>query len=357
MFKIVDRYIGWNVNMMVIYCTLGLLSLNGLIKYVDALRHVGQDGFGYLEILWYILYTIPGQLIIFFPLGVLLGVVIALGNLASSSELIVIQAIGKSKLSIVFSACFSLIPLILFNLFVAEFVMPNTEKMAEDFYTEKRANGQVAVTSSGVWFKENNSFILIDKVLINGTLEQVTRYTFSEGFDQKLQSIERAKEGRWVDDTWVMTDIDIDTFTNHEIEFSHQDESKWNLLLTPEKVSIVGVDATDLSIRGLVDYISYMNKNKQNTDRYLLVLYRKVIHPFMLFAVILLAASTVFGPLRSSSMGARVVFGIVVGFIFYAINEILAPFTIMYGFPPIIGALLPTLIVFIVGVLLLRRKV
>ncbi|MDY6058694.1 MAG: LptF/LptG family permease [Candidatus Onthovivens sp.] len=72
--------------------------------------------------------------------------------------------------------------------------------------------------------------------------------------------------------------------------------------------------------------------------------------------MVLLGASTVFGPLRSASVGARVVVGIVVGFVFYAVNEILAPFTIFYGVPPIVGATLPTSIVLVVAIYLLRKR-
>ena len=99
-----------------------------------------------------------------------------------------------------------------------------------------------------------------------------------------------------------------------------------------------------------------MKDNGQNVDRYILELYRKLISPFMIIVVLLLAASTIFGPLRSASMGARIVVGIVVGFAFYAINEILAPFTIFYGVPPLVGALMPSIIVLIIAIYLLKRK-
>ena len=35
MYKVVDKYIGRNVANMVVYCTLGLVALSSLIKFVD----------------------------------------------------------------------------------------------------------------------------------------------------------------------------------------------------------------------------------------------------------------------------------------------------------------------------------
>ena len=349
MFKIIDRYIARNVILMVICCTIGLVALSLLIKYVDQMRNIGKDGYGYLDAAFYVFYTMPGQLVTFFPLGVLLGVVLALGNLASSSELIVMQALGKSRLSIVFSAVKGLVPLIIAVLLVSEFVMPESESRSETFYSEARSNGQIAITSRG-------SFILINFVMTDGTLNSVIRYTFTDTPKKKLKLVERAQTGSWQDGAWVMKNVSIDEFSANGIKHSFLPQKTWHLRLTPDKVAVVGVAATDLSIRGLIDYISYMQSNGQKVERYQLELYRKIIQPFMLVVIVLLAASTIFGPLRSASMGARIVVGIVTGFIFYAVNEILAPFTVVYGIHPIIGALMPSLLVFCIGFYLLRKR-
>ena len=187
-------------------------------------------------------------------------------------------------------------------------------------------------------------------------MNSVIRYTFTDTPKKKLKLVERAQTGSWQDGAWVMKNVSIDEFSANGIKHSFLPQKTWHLRLTPDKVAVVGVAATDLSIRGLIDYISYMQSNGQKVERYQLELYRKIIQPFMLVVIVLLAASTIFGPLRSASMGARIVVGIVTGFIFYAVNEILAPFTVVYGIHPIIGALMPSLLVFCIGFYLLRKR-
>src|SRR5574344_1590553 len=356
MFKIVDRYIGRNVINMVLLCTLGLVALSSLIKFVDQLRNVGRGEFDTLEAIIFVGYTIPGQFVMFFPLGVLLGTVLALGNLASSSELIVMQSLGKSRLGIVGSACKSIIPLIMVVMLISEFVAPIAEMKSESVFTSAVYNGQLAVTNSGIWFKEGNEFINVSYVLSDGSLDTINRYTFTDSIPRKLLKIESAKKGSWDGKQWVMKNIQERTFTESKISVVNFDSKVWHILLSPDKLDAVGLSATDLSIRGLFSYISYMKDNGQNVDRYILELYRKLISPFMIIVVLLLAASTIFGPLRSASMGARIVVGIVVGFAFYAINDILAPFTIFYGVPPLVGALMPSIIVLIIAIYLLKRK-
>ena len=78
--------------------------------------------------------------------------------------------------------------------------------------------------------------------------------------------------------------------------------------------------------------------------------------PFNMIVMLLLAASTVFGPLRSMTMGARVLAGITLGFSFYLTNQIGAPFSLVYGIPPLIGASFPTLVFLLIAIILLRKK-
>lgn len=356
MYKVVDKYVGRNVASMVVFCTIGLVSLSSLIKFVDQLRNVGRGEFDFVACMQYVLLTVPGQIVMFFPLGVLLGTVLALGNLASTSELIAMQALGKSKMRIVWSACKSVIPLIVAIMLTSEFVVPDFEKRAESLISEAVSNGQVAVTSRGIWFREGNSFINIAYFMSDGDLQSVTRYVFSSTIPKRLIRSESASKGSWKDNKWEMEDIKIISYEDDVISRSTKERDIWDINLTPNNVEVVGVHANELSITGLHEYINYVTKNGQKADRYILELYRKVISPITVLVVLLLASSTIFGPLRSSSMGARIVVGILVGFTFYAVNEILAPFTIFYGVPPIIGAVMPTLIVLAVSVVLLRRN-
>ena len=356
MFKVVDRYVGRNVVIWACSSTLGLVALSSLIKFVDQLRNVGRGDYDMAAIAEYVSWTVPGQICMFFPMGVLIGTVLALGNLASSSELIVMQGLGKSRLGIVSSACFWLLPVVIAVFLMGEFVVPDSEKKAESVQTAAISGGQVAVTSRGIWFREGNSFINIARVLTDGSLDAVYRYDFSDTLPKQLTRYMVARKGIWQDGKWHMTDVSVYSFSMERVVKEFPKSADWELNLTPEKLDVVGVGADEFSIRGLVSYIDYITKNGQKADRYYLDLYRKIIAPFMTLVILLLAASTVFGPLRSATMGARVVVGIVVGFAFYAINEILAPFTIFWGIPPVICAVMPTVLMLGAGIYLLKRS-
>lgn len=75
-----------------------------------------------------------------------------------------------------------------------------------------------------------------------------------------------------------------------------------------------------------------------------------------MLVMLLLALSTIFGPLRSMNMSSRILSGIALGFGYYVLNQIVAPFSLVYGVPPIIGASFATMVFAALAIYLLRRK-
>ena len=126
--------------------------------------------------------------------------------------------------------------------------------------------------------------------------------------------------------------------------------------LTPDKLGVVALDPDALSISGLHNYVKYLKSSGQDPGRYQLNMWSKIFQPLSVAVMMLMALSFIFGPLRSVPMGVRVVTGISFGFIFYVLDQIFGPLTLVYGIPPIIGALLPSASFFLISLWLMMRK-
>lgn len=63
-----------------------------------------------------------------------------------------------------------------------------------------------------------------------------------------------------------------------------------------------------------------------------------------------------FWPLRSVTMGARILSGVIAGFSFYISSEFFGPLSLVYGLPPLFGALAPSLVFLAIALGLLGRK-
>ncbi|MCR5085256.1 MAG: LPS export ABC transporter permease LptG [Succinivibrionaceae bacterium] len=354
MLRILDRYVGRTVLFSILLVSVCLTFLMALVTFVDHLRYLGRGDVDFAFLLEYLAYEIPGMVVLFFPVAVLIGGVIGLGMMARSSEIIILQSIGMSRMGIIMSALKTQLPLIVLMMVVSELVVPPCEQRAEARYNEVAKAGQIAVTHNGLWLREGNTFIGIAQILSDDTLRGVTRYVLEH---DRIISMSSADSGAYADGHWVMQNVTVNSFDEEgKVRIERRPTDQWHLNLTPDRVEVVGVKGYYLTMKGLWDYVRYLEENHQDASQYRLELYTKICSPFTVVVVLLLAASTVFGPLRTMTMGARVLAGITLGFGFYVLNQVVAPFSLVYGLPPSLGATLPTVIFAALAVFLLRRK-
>ncbi|MFH0257428.1 LPS export ABC transporter permease LptG [Vibrio rumoiensis] len=356
MFKILDWYIGRTIIATTSLCLATLVGLSAIIKYVEQLRKVGKGTYDLMEALYFVVLSIPRDIEMFFPMAALLGALIGLGMLAASSELVVMQASGFSKLNIGVSVLKTAVPLMLMVMILGEWGSPQAQKMARDSRAMAVAGGSIVSVRDGVWARDGNNFIYIARVNGDDELDGVTIWQFDQ--DKKLNDILVSKTVRYEEDhRWMMKNVQI-TKMDNDVQLSKTKVAnyEWLTTLTPDKLAVVTVKPEELSMTGLYSYVKYLKDSEQDPSRYDLAFWRKVFQPLSIAVMMLMALSFVFGPLRSVTMGARILSGVIAGFTFYISSEVFGPMSLVYGIPPIIGALAPSLIFLAVAVMLMRRK-
>lgn len=85
-FGVLDRYIGKTIFTTIMMTLFMLVSLSGIIKFVDQLKKAGQGSYDALGAGMYTLLSVPKDVQIFFPMAALLGALLGLGMLAQRSE-------------------------------------------------------------------------------------------------------------------------------------------------------------------------------------------------------------------------------------------------------------------------------
>lgn len=118
----------------------------------------------------------------------------------------------------------------------------------------------------------------------------------------------------------------------------------------------MSLSADSLSIRGLYQYIAYLKESGQVAAVYELSMWKKILAPLSAAVMMLMAVSFIFGPLRTVPMGVRVVSGIVGGFLFYILNQGFGNWSLVYSVPPIIAALLPSVLFLGISIVLLVKR-
>jgi len=357
MFGVLDRYIGKTIFNTIMVTLFMLVSLSGIIKFVDQLRKTGQGEYTAVGAGLYTLLSVPKDIEIFFPMAALLGALLGLGTLAQRSELMVMQASGFTRLQIAASVMKTAIPLVLLTMAIGEFVAPQGEQMARNYRAQQLVGGSLLSTQGGLWAKDGDNFIFIERIRDDNQLAGISIYSFNN--DRRLQSVRYAASAKYNADKklWELTQVDQSDLTDPlQVKGSQTLSGEWKTTLTPDKLGVVALDPEALSIRGLYNYTKYLKQSGQMSGRYQLNMWGKIFQPLSVAVMMLMALSFIFGPLRSVAMGVRVVTGISCGFVFYVLDQIFGPLTLVYGIPPMVGALLPSATFFAISLWLLMRR-
>ncbi|ORM73017.1 lipopolysaccharide ABC transporter permease LptG [Pantoea wallisii] len=357
MFKVLDRYIGKTIFNTIMMTLFMLVSLSGIIKFVDQLRKTGQGAYTALDAGYYTLLSVPKDIEIFFPMAALLGALLGLGTLAQRSELVVMQASGFTRLQVALAVMKTAIPLVLLTMAVGEFVAPQGEQMARNFRAQQLYGGSLVSTQNGLWAKDGNDFIYIERIKGDNEIDGVSIYHFTD--QRRLLSVRYAASATWDKDhkVWKLSQVDESDLNDpKQITGSQSLSGEWKTNLTPDKLGVVALDPDALSISGLYNYSKYLKQSGQESGRYLLNMWSKIFQPLSVAVMMLMALSFIFGPLRSVSMGVRVVTGISFGFLFYVLDQIFGPLSLVYGLPPVLGAVLPSGAFFAISLYLLLKR-
>lgn len=355
MFGVLDRYIGRTILNTILMTLFMLVSLSGIIKFVEQLRRVGQGDYSAASAGMFTLLTVPKDIEIFFPMAALLGALLGLGSLATRSELVVMQASGFTRMQIAASVMKTAIPLVLLTMAIGEWVAPQGEQMARNFRAQQMYGGSLLSTQSGLWAKDGSDFIYIQRVSGDKELTGVNIYHFDK--QDRLLSVRYAATATFEDNLWRLSQVDESDLSNpNRVTGTQTLTSEWKTNLTPEKLGVVAMNPDSLSISGLHDYSKYLRQSGQESNRYELNMWGKIFAPFSVAVMMLMALSFIFGPLRSVPMGVRVVTGIFFGFVFYVLDQIFGPLSLVYNIPPVIGALLPSILFLLISVYLLLKR-
>ncbi|NQZ86500.1 MAG: LPS export ABC transporter permease LptG [Colwellia sp.] len=354
MMRILDIYIGRIIASTTFIALSVFVSLSGIIKFVEEIKSVGEGDYDIAHAALFVLYKIPPDIEMFFPMSALIGGLIGMGMLASNSELVVMQAAGLSRVDIIKSVMKSAIVLVFISMAVGEWLAPKSELAARQLKAQAISGGSLIPSADGTWAKDGDYFVHIGDVEDKGKLNDVQIYRFDESL--KLSSWLSAESAIYQKDAWQLRNV-VDThLTGNKMTKESSSIKMWTSSLTPEKLGVVMVKPELLSLRGLSEYLSYLEENKQDTSRYVLAFWRKIVQPVTVAVMLLLALSFVFGPLRSVSMGARIMMGVGTGITFFITNEVLGSLSLVYQLPAALGALMPSVIFVSLALYLMNKR-
>ena len=299
------------------------------------------------DVLVYLALSMPKRIYELLPIAALLGSVLGLGNLASQSELVVMRAAGISIRGINKAVMFVAIGLMLLALFIGEVIRPPAEQSARELQSVAQTGTAGSRSDNGFWTRDGTHFNHIDRILPDGRFADVSIYEFDD--QNRLRVVTKAKEASYDGEQWTLSGVIQSNLDKEGVSVKAVEYAKWRSQLNPGLLNVVVVPPEFLPVWSLVEYIRYLKTNHQSVGQYQMAFWMKVMMPLSSAVMVFLAVPFVFGPLRSTPIGARILVGALVGIGFHLFNQSFQHIGLVYGVLPWLAASLPTFLFAVVG--------
>lgn len=340
MLSIVDRYIAKNIISLTLVVGLVFSAVQVFIDLLGEFYHIGQAQYTLLSAFGYVLLQLPSNIYGLLPILALLGTLMGLGRLASNSELIVMRASGMSLRSVAFAVLKTGVILLVITVFIGEAVAPSLLRLSNRMQHKLLHEQKVVKLQHNVWLRDQNNYLKIGAVQSDQHLSNISRYQFDS--DKHLVTTSFAQTADNINGNWLFKNVVVNHYQDAGVTTQHVASQYWPIQLKLDSVTVVDLDPSSLLLNQLYAYIHNRMQGGLSVGSYQLNFWQRIVQPFTVLVMMLLAVPFVFGPLRSATSGFKLFVGVVVGFGFYIINQFFGPLSLVYQFSPIVGAVMPT---------------
>ncbi|MCW9056138.1 MAG: LPS export ABC transporter permease LptG [Gammaproteobacteria bacterium] len=351
--KVLDQYIGRTVIGGTLMALLVLGALLAFVDFVSEMGDVGKGQYGIVEVIAYVVLSLPKRIYELFPTAVLLGSLLSLGALAGNSELIVMRASGISIARIVRSVMQAGVVLVILVLLVGELLVPPSERKAQTVRAAALKQSISLGGQHGFWVKDGLRVMRVGRVYPDMQLGNLEIYQLNE--QKKVEQIYHVKSARYRADKWQLKNIDYSEIGDTGVSSSYIAALEWTELFNPDLFNVVSVKPDNMSAVDLYKYSNYLADNQLDDSSYRLAFWIKVITPLSTLVMLIIALPFVFSSQRSGAAGGRVLVGLLLGIGFFLLNRTVNHMGQVYGLHPLMSAAFPVVMVAVLGLYSLKR--
>ena len=340
------KYIAVSVVRGILLVALIMVSLFAIILLIDELDLVGSGNYSLLIALRYVLFNIPQLLLDFAAFISLVGSVMALGAMASHHELVGLESIGVSPRQVIIAVLMAAFVLMILVVVNAQFVIPSSLHKATVEKTLALESRRDFVSSAGYWAQSSNRFIHVRDIENGRVPTNVEIYEFNPS--HHLQRYLFAEKVLLINNEhWRLINVKVKEYKDNRLKTDDVDSLEWNSFLSSSQLGVIVSKPEALSITNLFRYVNGLKSRGEQSYRYELLFWQKIMVPLSAMIMILLGLPFVFGSQRSSSTGKRITYGVLVGLSFYVFTQIVTHLGSSYQWPPALIASTPNIIAMI----------
>src|SRR5688572_3097765 len=193
--RTLERYLARQIYAATGFVLLGFLALFAFFDLIRELADVGKVDYQLRQVFTFVLLSVPTHAYELFPIAVLIGTLYVLAHLASNSEYTVMRASGLSPRRAALVLAKIGLAFVVLTFMVGEWVAPAAEEQAQKIKLRAMSAMIGQDLQSGLWFKDEGSFINVREARQANVLEGVRIYDFDSEY--RLRQITLAERAEY----------------------------------------------------------------------------------------------------------------------------------------------------------------
>lgn len=358
--KKVDKYIGKTAILGIMLVWISFTILMMMFSVLGELRDTTAS-YSAADVFWFVLQTGPRMAYQIFPVSALMGSLLGIGGLASANELVAFRVSGVSRLRLAVAGMAGTLFITVPVMAIGEWVAPDAEQQARAYRLSQLVGQVIIGGSSGMWIRDGSDIVNIRRPVLTAdrgqqsiSFQEVEIHHF-DGFSG-LQKITRADRAFFDGRQWSLQGVSIIDIGKSEVTPSSYDRTPWVSGIKPELLESAVSRPFYLSMRSLWDQIKYLQSNGLDDRIYQSAFWEKIMYPFAIIALVMAGMPFVFGSSRHHNHGFRLFIGMTLGGLFMLVNAASQNLATAYSLPVVFGTALPSAILIIVAIVILRRS-
>ena len=356
--KIRDRYITKTLLSYTIIVLVVWVSIYSFFNFLEELNSVGIGGYSILSAFTYIIIQLPEVAYRQASPIILLGCILGMGHLATTGQLLIFRVSGASILRITILTLKNSLIFIFFFILIGEFIAPISSNFAENSRSNALGNLSVSSNQEGFWIRDGSNFINVNRNIDGTFFSGIT--VIEVNSLNKIERVIKSENALFNGNSLDMNDSEIFSIdgSNFIDNISLKKRNYYNKTVSFDKdlINSLEKEPEDLSTWTLIKQIEFLSDNKLRSGIFEVELYKRLIQPITLIAMILLAMLFIFGSTRDVTLGRKIFFGVTLGLSFEMLSRIASAMALSFDFNPLLSSILPTFVVMFIAIILLIQK-
>jgi len=356
--KIRDRYITKTLLSYTIIVLVVWTSIYSFFNFLAELNSVGKEGYTVLSAFTYIMFQLPEVVYKQASPIILLGCILGMGHLATTGQLLIFRVSGASILKITLLTIKNSLIFVLFFISIGEFLAPISSNFAESTRSNAMGSLSTSINQDGFWIRDGDNFINVKRNIDGILFSDIT--VIEVNSSNKIQRVIKSENAMFDSNSFDMSGSEIFSINDSSFydDISSKKRNSYNKVVSFDQdlIDSLEKEPEDLSTLTLIKQIRFLSDNKLRSGVFEVELYKRLIQPVTLVAMILLAMLFIFGSTREVTLGRKIFFGVTLGLSFEMLSRVASAIALGLDFNPFLSSILPSILVMVISIILLLKK-